>query len=181
MSPACEEFLSLSSELTGFERIELLGTGVSDTYGSWLQESFPAPLGQLLETWRGILANDPPGGREEALRREVLADPLLGPFARAILVLWYTATWYALPADWPGTRDGTPVPNQVIPGAYPEGLEWKVAGAHPTGSKPTGFGSWGLPPEGFGSAPAGTGPADGPRPTQRARDPAGGPRAPGGS
>jgi hypothetical protein len=142
-----EEFLSLSSELTGFESIELRGAAVGEEYLRWLIASFPAVLGDLLEVWRRILADYPPSEREVHLRRDVMADPRLGPFARSLVVLWYTATWNALPEEWSAAYGGgASDASHVFGGAYAEGLAWKAARAHPVGAKPTGFGSWALAP-----------------------------------
>jgi hypothetical protein len=142
--PGRDAFIALSVRLTGFAEIELAGTGVAGLYLGWLALSFPDVLPELLAAWEKI-ADDP--DVDAALRRDILADPKLGPFARAILGLWYTATWNALPAAWSkayGHHRGDV--NQVFGAAYPEGLVWKAAHLHPTAAKPTGFGTWSFPP-----------------------------------
>src|ERR687888_1259393 len=139
------DFVGLSVELTGFDEAELVGTGATDIYHRYLAHAFPDVLPELLAAWRAI-AHLP--DREAAVRREILADPKLGPFARAVLVLWYTATWNALPAEWSQAYGQHPEDvNRTFGPAYPEGLAWKTANLHPGGAKPTGFGTWAFRPE----------------------------------
>jgi hypothetical protein len=139
------DFLGLSVELTGFAEVELVGTGATEIYRGFLAEAFPDVLPELLDAWRAI-AHLP--DREAAVRRKILADPKLGPFARAVIVLWYTATWFKLPADWSEAYGQHPDDvNQTFGPAYPEGLVWKTASIHPGGAKPTGFATWALEPE----------------------------------
>lgn len=139
------DFLGLSVELTGFDEVELVGTGATEIYRGFLAEAFPDVLPELLDAWRAI-AHLP--DREAAVRQEILADPKLGPFARAVIVLWYTATWFKLPAEWSEAYGQHPDDvNQTFGPAYPEGLVWKTASIHPGGAKPTGFATWALEPE----------------------------------
>jgi hypothetical protein len=123
-------FLSLSVALTGFSEVELLGTGVAEVYHGYLEKEAAAPLHALLEAWREL-----PPGDATALETSIMRDPALAPFAQAIIVLWYTATW-------------TFVPSKVVPFgiAFAEGLVWKLGDLHPTAAKPPGFGSWADPP-----------------------------------
>jgi len=152
-SPPAEDldaFCSLSAALSGFDDVELRATGVGETYLAWLLRVFGDVMAELLGVWRTIEADDPPDRREAALREKVLADPTLGPLARAVLVLWYTATWRPLSADWSAAHGKHPGGDEgfVFGTAYPEGLMWRAAvGAHPAAAKPTGFGSWALAPE----------------------------------
>ncbi|MGD1058217.1 MAG: hypothetical protein ABR992_12490 [Solirubrobacteraceae bacterium] len=143
-------FVRLSVELTGFSEVELLGTGVAPVYLAWLDERFADVLAELLEAWRRVQSGYPPESREQGVRQQILADEKLGPFARAIILLWYTAAWYPPPGEWSaiyGGRAGD-TDTVAIPGAFPESLVWRAAGAHPSAAKPTGFGTWSLPPEG---------------------------------
>jgi hypothetical protein len=146
MTPATREaFLSLSVELTGFDEFELVRTGAVDVYYRWLAGAFADVLPELLSAWQAA-ASGP--DREAALRREILGDPKLGPFARGVLVLWYTAAWNQLPPDW-STAYGTHPEdvNKAFGETYAEGLVWKTANLHPLGAKPPGFGTWAFPPE----------------------------------
>lgn len=79
--------------LTGFDEQALLGTGAGHMYLAWLMRAFPDVTPELLEAWRAVEADYPPGQREAGLRERVLGDAKLGPFARGVTFLWYTATW----------------------------------------------------------------------------------------
>jgi hypothetical protein len=137
-----DDFYSLSVALTGFDDVELLGTGVGNLYLKWLMRVFPDVMPELLTAWRNIERDVPPAERPVALRQTILGDAVLGPFARSVTVLWYTATWRP--------PDGSERPENVDRSfgvAYPEGLMWRAAiGAHPGGAKPTGFGTWAFRP-----------------------------------
>lgn len=148
-APAAEhvdDFYSLSVALTGFDDVELLGTGVGNLYLNWLMRVFPDVMPELLTAWRNIERDVPPAERPVALRQKILGDAVLGPFARSVIVLWYTATWR--PPDW--SQIGAEHPENLDRSfgvAYPEGLMWRAAiGAHPGGAKPTGFGTWAFQP-----------------------------------
>lgn len=119
-------FLSLSVVLTGFSEVELLGTGVAEIYHGYLEQEAAAPLHALLEVW-GTLAPDDAA----ALETRIMRDADLAPFAQAIIVLWYTATWMFVASK--------PVLFGI---AFAEGLVWKLGDLHPTAAKPPGFGSW---------------------------------------
>jgi hypothetical protein len=141
-----DDFYSLSVALTGFHDVELRGTGVGHVYLEWLLRVFPDVMPELLAAWRVIEREVPAGERPAALRTRILADAALGPFARSVLVLWYTATWR--PPDWAWTEADHPENvDRSFGVAYPEGLMWRTAiGAHPGGAKPTGFGTWAFRP-----------------------------------
>lgn len=140
-----EAFFSLSAELTGFDEVQLRGTGVGHVYLQWLSRVFEDELRSLLEAWSTIERDVPPDGRAAALRGQILHDPALGPFTRAVLALWYTATWTP-PAMSPPSRENV---DRSFGAAYPEGLMWRAAiGGHPGGALPTGFGTWSFAPEG---------------------------------
>ena len=107
-----EAFLSLSVYLTGFERVELLGTGMLEEYYKYVV----CKAGKF----------DP-----NALMREVKTSRTLGPIAKNIIRLWYMGTWRKDPADEVASAQ-----------AYQEGLIWKVMRTHPPGAKQPGFGTW---------------------------------------
>lgn len=124
-------FLSLSVALTGFSEVELLGTGVAELYHGHLEQKEAAePLHALLHAWRKL-----PPGDAAALERSIMRNPKLAPFAQALILLWYTATWTFVPEK--SVAFGT---------AFPEALVWKLGDLHPTAAKPPGFASWADPP-----------------------------------
>jgi len=58
------DFLGLSVELTGFEEVELVGTGATEIYRGFLAEVFYDVLPELLATWPiSRIARPPSGGR----------------------------------------------------------------------------------------------------------------------
>jgi hypothetical protein len=69
--------------------------------------------------------------------------------SRNIIKLWYTATWFELPAAWKQKFGERPNDRTFIPYtyAYPESLLGPAVGAHPAGAKPTSHQSWMFPPE----------------------------------
>jgi Membrane bound FAD containing D-sorbitol dehydrogenase len=123
-------FLSLSAALTGFSEVELLGTGVAKIYHDHLEQNAVAQLHALLDIWGQLTPGD-----AAALERRIMRDQDLAPFAQAIILLWYTATWTFVPAQ-----------SVAFGVAFPEALVWKLGDLHPTASKPPGFGSWADPP-----------------------------------
>lgn len=140
------DFYSLSVALTGFDEVELLRTGVGHLYLTWLMRVFPDVMPELLTAWRDIERDVSPAERPVALRQTILGDAVLGPFARSVIVLWYTATWRP-PAGAPTGAENPENVNRSFGVAYPEGLMWRAAiGAHPGGAKPTGFGTWAFAP-----------------------------------
>ena len=147
VDPEADSFLTLSAELTGFGKQELLGTGSADGYRDWLSSTFPKVFADLLSAWEKIEREYPdPPSREEPLRQRIFEDPYLGPFVKNTLVLWYTATWEELEKSWAEQYGQPEVTARVFGEAYPETLAPKAAGAHPIGANPTGFGSWSRPP-----------------------------------
>lgn len=148
MNRRLDELVGLSVALTGFDRLDLIGTGVAAEYLDTLDRIVsPATVDALLKAYAGLPADDPDGA---ALSGRILEDALLGPLARNVIVLWYTGTWTPLPADWPapGARSPLDVAGVVSPAAYLSGLQWRTVGAHPAGALPTGFASWASPPLG---------------------------------
>lgn len=140
-------FLALSAVLTGFDEVDLLATASALVYHDWLHKSFPELFAELLERWRGIEHAEPPERREGAVDKQLLGDPKLGPFAKAILVLWYTSSWNALPQSWCREHGVNPANVDTMFGStYMDGLMWRAGGIHPQAAKPTGFASWARPP-----------------------------------
>ena len=148
MDERLDGFLKLSAALTGFDRFQLVSTGVGPDYLNTLDSIVPrAIVGRLLEAFGKL-----PGGdtRGAALSEQVLDDAVLGPVARNVIVLWYSGTWTPLPEAWCETNGRSPrdLGHVVSSAAYLAGLQWAAAGAHPPGGLPPGFASWAEPPIG---------------------------------
>lgn len=147
-----ESFLELSIALTGFNRVELLGTGVAHTLFGTVVESVGETVAN--ELW---IASDrvlKSGGAtraetEAALRENIFATAKLGPVARNVIVLWYLGIWNQLPDSWSNTYGSRPQDvTRIVSGeAYIESLVWPAIGAHPSGAKQPGFGTWSTPPK----------------------------------
>jgi hypothetical protein len=140
-----ERFLALSSELTAFAVFDLQGTGQAEAYFKTVEDIVGAAVvDELLAAYREAEPVHGDQAREAYLRRHLFGNEKLGPIARNIIKMWFSGTWYELPATWtaaygPASRSGTFV---VAPSSYVEGLLWTTIGAHPAGAKPQGYGSW---------------------------------------
>ena len=137
MDARAKTFLAFSAQLTGFCRVALAGTGMTDDYLAALDDVLPdGLLDRLLEQWRG------------AGRDSVLGDATLGPVARNIVLLWYRGAWTPLPDEWRQANGASPldVEHVVSARAYRAGLQWAAAGAHPAGATPQGYGAWATAP-----------------------------------
>jgi hypothetical protein len=135
------QFIALSVQLTGFDRVRLLGTGMADEYARVLASALPAGVQADLLAASG-------DALDEARVGAILRDPKLGPVARNLVILWYCGTWAPLPAAWQqayGTAAAAPS-GVVSAQAYQQGLQWVAAGAHPMGARQQGYGAWAEPP-----------------------------------
>src|SRR4051794_14988416 len=98
-----ENFLALSSVLTGFSVFRLKGTGQAPQYLCTATEIVGEPtVRALLSAFRRVAADagDDQEALERGIRRDILSDGRLGPVARNLIKLWYVGTWYALPVEW---------------------------------------------------------------------------------
>jgi hypothetical protein len=148
VSDRADVFLGLSALLTGFDHVQLLGTGMTDSYLQTLEDVLPEDvLTDLLRAYEALPAD---GGREAAVASDILGDRRLGPVAQNLILLWYCGAWTALPDDWRAAHGSSPLDaDRVIsPEAYVAGLQWVAAGAHAIGARQQGFGAWALAPEG---------------------------------
>ncbi len=133
-------FYELSSALTGFEVIDLLGTGVGQEYFDQLVKG----AGQ--EHVDALLAAAEQAGNSETELRNIFDSDRFGPLAKNIIFMWLLGSWYPLPELWHTAHrpDQDAVPQQVVSAiTYQEALWSRIIGAHPRGAKPPGFGSWG--------------------------------------
>ncbi|CAM5651810.1 hypothetical protein [Streptomyces aurantiogriseus] len=142
-------FTDLSAALTGFDRAELAGTGLVDTYYDTLLRIIgEREAGQLLRAAAEALETDRRHHGNEALEAELIDSPRFGPVVVSLIKLWYLGSWYPLSGRYRDVSGSTAddVEHVVSAQGYREGLVWAAAGAHPMGAKPPGFGSWAEPP-----------------------------------
>jgi hypothetical protein len=119
-------FLDLSVKLTGFNQLELQGTGQLDTYFSLFNKSFPTVLKANFRD------EDPMKLREDIQNAYGLPNLATAKSLQdAVITLWYSGLWNGKYA------------NEF---AYAEGLMWKTFHAHPPAHKQPGYGSWSIKP-----------------------------------
>jgi hypothetical protein len=146
MEKRFDQFLGLSVILTGFDRLQLLGTGVSQEYLTKLDTVLPAGVMDEMLAAYGRL---PEGtDRENAVGTAILGDPKFGPVARSLILLWYCGTWTALSDAWHNAYGASSQDQSEVVSAqaYQAGLQWLVAGAHAPGSRQQGFAAWAAAP-----------------------------------
>jgi hypothetical protein len=142
-----DQFLEMSAFLSGFGRVQLLGTGMTDSYLRAIDAVLPeGVLDELLDAFGRLSAGE---DREAAVGSAILGDPKLGPVARNVILMWYCGTWTALPDAWRSAYGASPLDiNHVLSSeAYQAGLQWVAAGAHPAGARQQGYGAWAVAPE----------------------------------
>ena len=127
-------FLELSGYLTGFSEMELLGTGMLETYYDVAKNNnsigvFESFLGKAAEIMRN--KNDVEK-INNAIGSELMPVFLFNGLAQNIITMWYMGNW----------TNGT----VISPQSYIQGLIWTVADAHPPGAKQPGYGSWSKDP-----------------------------------
>ena len=141
LDPFLDLFLELSSRLTGFERVELVATGL-------LEQNYRFFVTQAVETsspgnaavfWKYLLGEGATAFTAKRVK-EIMGDQKLCQIGRNIIRLWLLGSWL-------------PDPNNAFSSfvasaeAYQEGLLWGYVGAHPAGAKQPGYGSWSLRPQ----------------------------------
>ena len=140
-SDQLETFYELSSALTGFDKIDLIGTGVGEEYFDELVQGAGEKHVKDL-----LAAAKEAGGSTARIRKNIWNDARLGPMARNVVLMWYLGSWYPLSEEWNREHraDSERVPEHVVSAAaYQEALWAPAIGSHPRGAKPPGFGSWG--------------------------------------
>jgi hypothetical protein len=148
MSKRFDKFVLLSVQLCGISHFDLMGTGYAAQYFETVEEIVGSDLlDRLLKAFAELPAD--PAACNAALPGAILNHPEFGPIARNIIKLWYTATWFQLPATWRENFGARPRDRTFVPYAYAyaESLLGPAVGAHPAGAKPTGHQSWTLPPQ----------------------------------
>jgi hypothetical protein len=132
-----EYFLNFSETATGFSRSDLKSTGQDAAYFATAQRVLGRDaFAEFLQASHG------------SDMQTLLSSPKLGPIARNLIKLWYTATWERLPSEWQDAYGGTSKNTAFIVSAdaYTTGLLWPAIGANPPGANAPGFGTWSNPP-----------------------------------
>ena len=147
---AVEDFLSLSVALSGFSRLELLGTGMVQVYYDSVNRIIgEREMGKLLGAVGKIFHAEPLSDKaiEQQVESKILKDSRFRPVARNILRLWYLGAWSQLPREWRNEYGATSFDEDHIVSAesYRESLVWIAGEAHPMGAKQEGFGAWAKP------------------------------------
>jgi hypothetical protein len=146
MSAALDQFVNLSSALTGVSATQLQPAidpiGIAAQYLAMIQSEAsnvpPATFDNLLATFTAKSAELGP----EKAAAFVVADPVFGPIARSIIKVWLLGTWYD--PENPGNAI-----KVVSSQAYKQSLVWKVMQSHPMGYSMWSFGYWAGPPPAF--------------------------------
>jgi hypothetical protein len=147
-----EQFLALSALLTGFERVGLQGTGLTEEYyqqlvgviGKDICDELCLLSSRLIEEF-----HDDEDELNAAVRRQVLASAKFGPVARNIIQMWYLGSWIQMPQGWRSQFGTSPndVTRVISAEGYIQSLIYNVIGTHPPAAKQPGFGSWSQPPD----------------------------------
>lgn len=136
-----DQFVNLSRVLTGYDRVELLGTGMAGQYYRTISRVYKEAVLRLLFEAKAIFEvyGEQHPDFEGQIRKRILGDIVFGPVAKNIIQLWYMGSY---------TNFSDPAQTTYIisPDAYVNSLIWQAAGSHPAGAKYPGYGSWSLEP-----------------------------------
>lgn len=126
-----ETFLTISVLLTGFDEMELLGTGMLDTYFNVaMDKNSHKDVTNFFATVDKILAGNK-NDINDQISQELMPQAYFAGMAQNIIIMWYMGSWM----------------NTIIsPTSYTQGLIWKAADTHPPGAKQPGFASWSKAP-----------------------------------
>jgi hypothetical protein len=137
-----ELFIYISVYLTGFERVELEGTGLVEEYFRTIcQETSNETRRYFFDELDSMVLQAQ--GQEEKMLA-LIASNLMPTssyqgLAKNIIYMWYTGQW----APTVNNPDANLQQVRNISGnAYQQGLMWLAAQTHPPGAKQPGYGSW---------------------------------------
>lgn len=129
-----DTFLAISVHLTGYNEMELLGTGMLEPYFNVVMnknsvnvvEAFLAASADILQRNKGDLKKI-----NAEIASQLMPDACYEGLAQNIITMWYMGNWM----------------NEMVSSqAYIQGLIWNAAETHPPGAKQPGYGSWHNPP-----------------------------------
>ncbi|MFZ6686856.1 hypothetical protein ACO0K0_03790 [Undibacterium sp. SXout11W] len=139
-------FLTISVWLTGFDEVELQGTGMVDTYfQTIITKNTASCIDHFFQAVWTVLAEG--GGDEE--KTNALISRLLFPtscynnLAQNIINMWYNGAWMP---DVNAPNANIAQVSNISPEAYVQSLVWPASETHPPGAKQPGYGSWAVPP-----------------------------------
>lgn len=139
-------FLTISVCLTGFEEVELQGTGMLDTYyQTIITKNTASCIDHFFQAVQTVLTE---GGGDERRTNTLIAN-LLFPescynnLAQNIINMWYNGAWMP---DVNAPNANLAQVSNISPDAYVQSLVWPASDTHPPGAKQPGYGSWAVPP-----------------------------------
>jgi hypothetical protein len=135
-----EPFLNLSVILTGFDKADLLGTGMLEVYYDTFNANVSTSAAQSFWQQASAILDESKGQEDKAL--PLIRERLMGKSAgvaptQQIILLWYTGSWT-------DEKNNTQI---ISAEAYRQSLLYTAIRAHVPGAKQPGFGSWSLSPD----------------------------------
>lgn len=137
-----ELFLYISVYLTGFERVELEGTGMVEQYFSTIsKESSTENLNYFFSEIDSMVLQAQ--GNEDKLLALIASNLMPNSsyqgLAKNIIYMWYTGQWAPTVNNPDANLQQV---RNISASAYIQGLMWVAAQTHPPGAKQPGYGSW---------------------------------------
>src|SRR6266850_3452664 len=90
-----DQFLNLSRALTGFEKVDLLGTGMARQYYDEITRLYKETVIRLLLMAKAV--SDVCGKNkhelEKQIQKRIIEDIEFGPIAKNIIQMWYLASY----------------------------------------------------------------------------------------
>jgi hypothetical protein len=135
------QFVRLSRALTGYDQVELLGTGMAEQYYQTITGIYQDSVLRLLLEANAIFEayGEQHSEFEGQIRQRILENIVFGQIAKNIIQLWYMGSYTNF-------NDPAQATYIISPDAYVNSLIWQAAGSHPAGAKYPGYGSWSLEP-----------------------------------
>ncbi|MDK2124370.1 hypothetical protein [Parachitinimonas caeni] len=131
-------FVQLSCELTGFNEVDLYGTGQVLTYYQIITDYLDKKDAKLATLFSGLSSTLFSSQNETYLHKLINGHGQPAKVAASLIKLWYLGQWYN-----PDNANDTMIPSSQ---SYISGLVWTAIHAHPQGAKQQGFGAWSFPP-----------------------------------
>jgi hypothetical protein len=147
LTPAYRDaFVTVTSQVTGITVLELEATGLIDAHANLFLTILDASGNgdQFINAMQTLAADPNPAKAIPG----AMKDAFFGPLLSNLICLWYLGEWLQLPSSWYVRGAQPSIDTNTIPSplAYAQAFAWRDAGAHPPGSRPTGYGGWALPP-----------------------------------